>query len=167
MVLAIVVVLVLRRKETVESLGFTWAGGYQDGVATRGKRNNNPLNIRDVPGNNWKGRIGSDGAFVRFDTMENGFRAAVKILVDDVLNDGNETVSEIVNAWAPVGDGNNVDAYLGYISDSVGLAGDVVVDSVSRMSKLLKAMAYVESRVVISQDVGANLVVRYGGSNFA
>ena len=52
---------------------------------TRGIRNNNPLNIRKVPGQRWKGEVlplrgsgegAGDKSFVQFESLEWGLRAA-------------------------------------------------------------------------------------------
>lgn len=76
----------------------------------RGFRNNNPGNI-EVGSNSWDGQAGSDGRFAKFVTPEHGIRALGKNLLS-YQRQGYDTVSEIVNRWAPASDGNNTDAYI-------------------------------------------------------
>ncbi|MDZ3795275.1 hypothetical protein PRL05_18030 [Klebsiella sp. SG01] len=76
----------------------------------RGVRNNNPGNI-EAGSNSWDGQAGSDGRFAKFVTPEHGIRALGKNLLS-YQRQGYDTVSEIVNRWAPASDGNNTEAYI-------------------------------------------------------
>ncbi|AMA31595.1 hypothetical protein M4B66_00590 [Klebsiella pneumoniae] len=78
--------------------------------AARGLRNNNPGNI-EAGSNSWDGLAGSDGRFAKFVTPEHGIRALGKNLLS-YQRQGYDTVSEIVNRWAPASDGNNTEAYI-------------------------------------------------------
>ncbi|HDT1902379.1 TPA: hypothetical protein QIW80_000896 [Klebsiella pneumoniae subsp. pneumoniae] len=78
--------------------------------AARGLRNNNPGNI-EACSNSWDGQAGSDGRFAKFVTPEHGIRALGKNLLS-YQRQGYDTVSEIVNRWAPASDGNNTEAYI-------------------------------------------------------
>ncbi|MEL2088094.1 hypothetical protein [Klebsiella pneumoniae] len=78
--------------------------------AARGLRNNNPGNI-EAGFNSWDGQAGSDGRFAKFVTPEHGIRALGKNLLS-YQRQGYDTVSEIVNRWAPASDGNNTEAYI-------------------------------------------------------
>ncbi|HDK6244610.1 TPA: hypothetical protein MXD78_003304 [Klebsiella quasipneumoniae] len=78
--------------------------------AARGLRNNNPGNI-EAGSNSWDGQAGSDGRFAKFVTPEHGIRALGKNLLS-YQREGYDTVSEIVNRWAPASDGNNTEAYI-------------------------------------------------------
>ncbi|MFO5485522.1 hypothetical protein, partial [Klebsiella pneumoniae] len=78
--------------------------------AARGLRNNNPGNI-EAGSNSWDGQAGSDGRFAKFVTPEHGIRALGKNLLS-YHRQGYDTVSEIVNRWAPASDGNNTEAYI-------------------------------------------------------
>ncbi|MBN5203088.1 hypothetical protein JY494_26615, partial [Serratia marcescens] len=68
--------------------------------AARGLRNNNPGNIEASDKNPWEGQTGSDGRFAKFETPEHGIRALGKNLLS-YQRQGYDTVSEIVNRWAP------------------------------------------------------------------
>lgn len=76
----------------------------------RGLRNNNPGNI-EAGSNSWDGQAGSDGRFAKFVTPEHGIRALGKNLLS-YQRQGYDTISEIVNRWAPASDGNNTEAYI-------------------------------------------------------
>ncbi|HHL5027151.1 TPA: hypothetical protein ACQ8BR_000990 [Klebsiella pneumoniae] len=78
--------------------------------SARGLRNNNPGNI-EAGSNSWDGQAGSDGRFAKFVTPEHGIRALGKNLLS-YQRQGYDTVSEIVNRWAPASDGNNTEAYI-------------------------------------------------------
>ena len=75
-----------------------------------GIRNNNPLNIRFSPMNNWRGQIGCNHGFCEFDTMEHGFRAAI-VLLHNYVKRGYDNVYEIISRWAPKSE-NNTKAYI-------------------------------------------------------
>lgn len=82
---------------------------------TRGIRNNNPANIRR--GCNWKGlaKTQSDKEFCQFVTMTWGVRALLVTLRTYVVKHHLHTVREIITRWAPPSDGNNTEAYIGFI----------------------------------------------------
>lgn len=69
-------------------------------------KRNNPANIRYSAFNNWKGQIGESNGFAVFDTLENGTRAQL-IVMRSKINRGVDTISSIINEWAPFGDGDN------------------------------------------------------------
>ena len=129
---------------------------------TRGMRNNNPLNIRFSPKNHWRGLAGSDGstrltnhgAFCRFDTLENGFRAAFLVIHRYLAVHGLKTVKEIVSRWAPEID-NDTEAYIYFVckrmNGSTKLTNHGTMDKVldfhssDDMCALVGAMAQIES----------------------
>lgn len=82
------------------------AAGYGD---PRGIRNKNPLNLQYVPG---QGAIGSDGRFGVYGTMEAGVAAAARQLLLYQDRDHLNTISGIINKWAPPSDHNDTAAYI-------------------------------------------------------
>lgn len=92
------------------------------GDLPRGLRNNNPLNI-EAGGftEGQPGFSGSDGRFARFETPEQGVGAANKLLDVYQNKHGLNTVSGIVNRWAPAGDGNNVNSYAANVARQLGI----------------------------------------------
>ena len=82
-----------------------------------GIRNNNPLNIRFSPMNNWKGQTGSNKGFCVFESLEFGYRAAL-VLLSNYQRKGYDTVAKIVSHWAPASE-NDTEAYIDYVATSV------------------------------------------------
>lgn len=78
-----------------------------------GIRNNNPLNIRFSPMNNWKGQTGSNKGFCVFENLEFGYRAAL-VLLCNYQRKGYDTVAKIVSHWAPASE-NDTEAYIDYV----------------------------------------------------
>lgn len=84
----------------------------------RNVRNNNPLNIRYNPANDWQGQTGSDGEFSQFIDVEHGFRAAYKLIQNYQNWYGLTSISDIVNRWAPPNE-NDTDGYIDYIAEKL------------------------------------------------
>ena len=90
----------------------------------RGIRNNNPGNIR-YDGTSWQGAVGQDdSSFVIFSDDTWGIRALATDLSNKINNDGLTTIREIISAYAPAADNNNVDAYVSAVSSSTGIGPD-------------------------------------------
>lgn len=115
--------LYLRKKQ-----GFTKISGRDQnsgqmtasgGSGTRGKRNNNPFNIRYNAANSWKGQIGSDGAFCVFDKMSHGIRAG-GVLLRNYLKAGKNTIRLILSKFAPSSE-NNTESYIQHVSQLSGI----------------------------------------------
>jgi len=148
----------------VEELGFNVR---QAGGNTRGWRNKNLLNVRYYAANNWQGQTGSDGQFVVFDSFGNGFRAAVRIISRYRTVYDERTVQDIIERFAPLGDGyNNPPGYVASVEGLSGMSAETDVDTVQELGKLLKAMAYVESRADVDLDSAVNSAARWGGDAF-
>lgn len=117
----------------------------------RGYRNNNPLNIR-ISGNNWKGEIkpSADGSFCQFQNMAYGFRAAMCCIRTYIRKYDCRTIEQIINRWAPWGDGNNPVRYAQRVIDRWPEDfpdKETVIDFTdsNQMTKLVYAMAIVEN----------------------
>lgn len=82
-----------------------------------GLRINNPLNIRFSIMNTWKGQIGFEKGFCKFDTLEHGFRAAL-VLLCNYHRKGYDSIEKIVTRWAPPSE-NNTKAYIAACCDDV------------------------------------------------
>ncbi|MEL5392877.1 hypothetical protein [Serratia nevei] len=95
--------------------------------SARGLRNNNPGNIEASDKNPWEGQQGSDGRFAKFITPEHGIRALGKNLLA-YQRQGFDTVTEVVNRWAPASDGNNTDAYIKALCSALGVGADDKLD---------------------------------------
>ena len=115
----------------------------------RGLRNNNPLNIRINPANNWQGKVkdNTDGQFEQFTSMSFGIRAAFKI-IHNWLREGRpfiETPSDIICRWAPPSE-NNTTLYIDkveYIA-KLNMKARIKWTDKDRIVRLVHAMAIVE-----------------------
>ena len=125
---------------------------------TRGIRNNNPLNIRRVAGQRWKGEIlpsiqGGDGggSFVRFESIEYGIRAAFVLLRTYAIKYKANCIQDIISRWAPPSE-NDTEKYIKNVCLWSGLGG------LQRLTeedwpKLVLAMARQECGALLSEDV--------------
>lgn len=101
-------------------------GGTADGV--RGIRNNNPGNLEYSKKNPWEGQTGDDGRFAKFETPEHGIRALGRNLLS-YQRQGIDTVSDIVEKWAPEKDGNDTVAYIKAVCAQLGVTADQQLDA--------------------------------------
>ena len=112
----------------------------------RGIRNNNPLNIRRNPANQWQGLrpVQADKLFCQFKAMKWGLRAAIKLL-DNYIRRGAQTPRQIISRWAPPSE-NDTASYVRKACQRAGLDPDFPVLFWADLRKLIKAMAWIESR---------------------
>ena len=125
---------------------------------TGGLRNNNPLNIRRVPGQHWKGQEppsnsplkGEDREFVRFSSIEYGIRAAFCILNTYRRKYKAVCVEDIINRWAPPSE-NDTKKYVETVCRLTGFGGkERLVED--QLPALVCAMAFVECGAPISKE---------------
>lgn len=160
--LAWVLWMALRKKESENGVTVIQLGGD-----TRGWRNKNVLNVRWNAANDWQGQTGSDPVFCVFSNYEDGLRAAVKIIAKYWSDYNLRTVAQVLGRYAPDGDAYNDPAgYLRAVKELVGLEASDVLDTTYKAAKLVKAMAYVESRAGLDMDSACNVVRRYCGGSF-
>lgn len=98
------------------------------GDGARGIRNNNPGNLEYSKTNPWVGQTGDDGRFAKFETPEHGIRALGRNLLS-YQRQGIDTVSDIINRWAPPQDNNNTDAYIKAVCEQLGVTPDQQLDA--------------------------------------
>lgn len=103
-------------------------GGEASADGPRGVRNNNPGNLEASSSNPWVGQTGSDGRFAKFETPEHGIRALGRNLIS-YQRQGIDTVSDIINRWAPPSDNNNTDAYIKAVCAQLGVTPDQQLDA--------------------------------------
>ena len=123
----------------------------------RGLKNNNPLNIRQSA-DRWEGarKEQTDKAFVQFENMAYGYRAAWKTLqsyYNRFCQQGQAfTVRNIICRWAPPNE-NDTEAYIrtvltiSGISAKENLLPPEEVKSYHRLSRLLTAMTVMENGI--------------------
>lgn len=107
---------------------------------TRGFLNNNPGNIRIVPGTTWEGQspIQTDGAFVQFTDPVYGIRAIARILMSYARR-GINTIQAAINRWAPPNE-NNSQAYVTAVCASCNLKPLQNVSLTAIMPQLIAAI---------------------------
>jgi hypothetical protein len=101
----------------VSALGAASAPGAP---ASRGARNNNPLNLTSPPKGMWQGQVGRDGDFATFVSPEAGMAAADRNLVSYAQLHGINTLSGIITRWAPPNQ-NPTAAYIKGVSQDLGV----------------------------------------------
>ena len=119
----------------------------------RGIRNNNPLNIRRNPANQWQGLrpVQADKLFCQFKAMKWGLRAAIKLL-DNYIRRGAQTPRQIISRWAPPSE-NDTASYVRKACQRAGLDPDFPVLFWADLRKLIKAMSWIESRFQPSDEL--------------
>lgn len=116
----------------------------------RGIRNNNPGNIRW--GDDWKGLVSvaqrTDKSFCQFVKPEYGIRAMVIVLRNYQRKHGLNTVSGIINRWAPTNE-NDTQSYINSVAKATGVTPDQRIDTNDSrfMMKLLQAIIQHENGV--------------------
>ena len=130
-----------------------------------GQRNNNPLNIRHVPGQQWKGslplREGRGGSFVRFESIEFGLRAAFCILRTYRDKYKAVCIQDIIARWAPPSE-NNTEAYIATVCKLTGFGGNERLTE-DKWPALVAAMARIESGTILSSELIAKGFELYRG----
>lgn len=127
-----------------------------------GLRNNNPGNLRPLPGGQkWLGEITPDytNNFSRFENVAYGLRAMITDITGDIVKDGDNTIRKLVNKYAPPSDNNPTQAYINYVSAQTGWNPDqVIIPSEENIKKLIRAKMNFElgagnASLVNSQDI--------------
>ena len=103
-------------------------GGEASADGPRGVRNNNPGNLEASSSNPGVGQTGSDGRFAKFETPEHGIRALGRNLLS-YQRQGIDTVSDIINRWAPPTDNNDTAAYIKSVCAQLGVKADQPLDA--------------------------------------
>lgn len=122
---------------------------------TIGERNNNPLNIRYVPGTCWKGSLplrgGLEGsAFVRFSSLEWGLRAAFCILRTYRDKYKLVCIEDIITRWAPPTE-NDTRRYICDCCKLTGFGGKERLTE-NNWPRLVGAMARLESGMNLTEE---------------
>lgn len=122
----------------------------------RGVRNHNPGNI-EKSATPWQGKVdGSDPRFETFATPELGIRALAKNLLTSQDRHGNNTITDIINRWAPAKE-NNTAAYVAAVAKETGLDPTAALNlrDPETLQKLTTAIIHHENGV---QPYGADMV---------
>ncbi len=100
----------------------------------------------------------TDNSFCQFESNEYGYRAAIKILRTYNLKYGLNTISQIINRWAPDNE-NNTKAYIDVVASRSDIEPNAVIDlnDTKTVIAIVEAMSYVENGVpgIISEITSA------------
>lgn len=122
------------------------AGAAATGPQPRGVRNNNPVNVTNLGGDQkWAGQTGSDGAYATFATPEAGMAAADKNLQAYGTKHGIDTIAGVIQRWAPPSD-NDTASYIATVAKATGIDPNQKINlkNPNVRQKLLTAMSGVE-----------------------
>lgn len=119
---------------------------------------NNPGNIEKTRGlNKWQGEYECTRArFACFDTMPHGYRAMF-VLLRNYINDGDDTITKILNRWAPSSE-NDTAAYVRNVVSWSGVAAHQVIDAddIDTLERIVSAMSRMENgKLAVASDVSA------------
>lgn len=120
---------------------------------TRGIRNNNPLNIRYVERNRWRGRvlIKKDNAFEEFISMDYGFLAAFKLLQRYIEKKHLTTPTAIISTWAPSNE-NNTRKYIQDVCRMTEIGG---LENLTAHDPRLKDLVWAMAQIECGQEIKA------------
>lgn len=123
----------------------------------RGIRNNNPGNIRNSNRTSWQGEVDvyekKDLAFEEFKSLELGIRAMMKLLQNYQKDFGLNTISGLINRWAPSSE-NNTAAYIRSVCKQMQIPDSCPINLQDKatMCALVEAMILVENGMAIEQS---------------
>lgn len=114
--------------------------------APRGIRNNNPGNIR-ISNANWMGKVtGADSAFETFSHPVYGIRALARILKNYQSKYSLNTVSQLLNRWAPPVE-NDTRSYAAAVAKKLGVGVDQVIQVDAYLPQLVDAIIHHENGI--------------------
>ncbi|MDI3439309.1 hypothetical protein QLG07_07575 [Erwinia sp. V90_4] len=107
----------------------------------RGVRNNNPGNLNFANQAGATKEPGENGRFAVFGSMQEGAAALYRQL-QLYMKRGTNTLSGIVNKYAPAGDNNNVGAYISALMKATGKGANEAIDSgdTGTIARLMKGI---------------------------
>lgn len=117
-------------------------------------RNNNPGNIRYSIYNNWIGQTGFDyRGFCIFDTLENGIRAMIKLVLN-YISQGFNTINLIVGKYAPPNE-NDTSVYASNVSgwSLYPINKTISINDESILTEVIKAMIRMETSTIINSNL--------------
>lgn len=118
----------------------------------RGLRNNNPGNIRNSNKVEWQGEVNKeskkDFAFEEFKDRPHGYRALIRLLQNYRKNHGCQTISDLINRWAPPVE-NNTSGYITRVCKEMQVPASYIpdVDDKATMIALASAISQVENNI--------------------
>lgn len=124
-----------------ESTGIELPRGDGYKSLPRGVRNNNPGNLNFANQAGATKESGENGRFAVFGSMQEGAAALYRQL-QLYMKRGTNTLSGIVNKYAPAGDNNNVGAYISALMKATGKGANEAIDSgdTGTIARLMKGI---------------------------
>ncbi len=118
------------------------------------KNKNNPFNIRAVKANKWNGKTTPEGAeFESFDTLENGVRAGIKILLTYFNKYNLRTIEKIISRYAPDNE-NNTAGYIDFVANETGFEPNQAIEpNKENLWKLSHAICKMENGYELKKNV--------------
>jgi hypothetical protein len=142
-----------------------------DGTVNVGLANNNPGDLKCCDGNNWQGLVGNNGTFDTFVDTTWGIRAMALDLTNKINKDGLDTITDIITAYAPSSDNNNVPAYIARVVSDTGFGpNDPLIADGPTLAALIRAIINHEISAGLSQqyipdaDIQTGISMMGGGS---
>lgn len=141
---------------------------------TRGRRNNNPFNIRRSY-SRWLGLgvpfgLCRDKEFCQFKEMEYGLRAGMLLISNYIRHHKQRSINGIIRRFAPSSE-NNTDAYISFVVSSISnYLGDLSLIQVNNwlvlpgdkvFFALCRAICIYESSYFVSVQELKNIWIRY------
>ena len=117
-------------------------------MSNLGVRNNNWLNIRYNPANDWVGQTGGDANnYAKFDDPVNGLRAADIVLKNYGAKHGIDNLNDAIFRFAPPEDNNPTPVYAKFVADKMGINPDDKIDLADpdTREKMIAAMVQFET----------------------
>ena len=121
---------------------------------TRGLKNQNVFNIRDFD-QNFNGETGVDeDNFLQFESVELGVRAADRTLKTYGKKHKINTVTGVIERFAPISDNNDTASYIAAVAKQSGFKPEEKIDLSDPQvrAKLLAPMALIESKYKITPE---------------
>jgi hypothetical protein len=123
------------------------------GTVNVGLANNNPGDLKCCDGNNWQGLVGNNGTFDTFVDTTWGLRAIAVDLMNKINNDGLDTITDIITAYAPPSE-NNTASYIASVVSDTGIAADTQLGTdADTISSLVRA--------IVNHEIGDTLSAQY------
>lgn len=112
---------------------------------------NNPLNIRSVQCNRWKGLTGSVSGLCTFQYLECGVRAAGYILMTSFRQKGYVTYEDIIKHWPSPSGGK--DDYIVYVCSELNKSFKDIPGTLVDFANLIYVMWQFEQKCLPSYDL--------------
>lgn len=119
----------------------------------RGLRNNNPGDLTPPPSGTWNGQVGVDGPFSIFSDTVLGLRALGIDIANNILSDGNNTITLLISKYAPPAE----NATANYISS---VAGDTGLDPNAPIPQTQSMLASI-IRAIVNKELGDSWSQQY------